>query len=197
MGIDIDAFISSSGGDRARAYLFEWYLPPTPELNLDIPIPGIDLELPSAKYYVKSSSVPETQVEEISTYYQGVQYKAAGSRRFQDWTVTVQGDPDGYLRFLCDVWMQNIHTILPTINRYGNAKAQSFNPFDSYFREQIFAMLDKNGNPTLLIGLHNTWPKSIGPIELDYESTDFASFDITFAYEYHIIAPTFGMGSIL
>jgi len=193
MSIDIDAFISETGGDRARSYLFEWYLPPTPELNLEIPIPGIDFDLPSAKYYVKSSSIPESSVEEVSTYWQGTQYKAAGSRRFSDWIVTVLGDEGGYLRSLCDVWMQNIHTILPDINRYGIAK-ESMNPLSTYFRSQIFAMLDSEGDTTLLVALKNTWPKSIGPISLDYETNDFASFDITFAYQYHIIAPSFGLG---
>jgi len=182
MSIDIDEMISETGGDRARSYLFEWILPAIPELNIPL--------IANTKYYVKASSFPESAVEELTTYWQGQQYKAGGSRRFGDWTVTVQSDSEGYLRFFCDVWMHEIHTVIPNITRYG--KASGLTSF-GYFRDQAFVLNDNEGDTSLGLYLHNSWPKNIGAMNLDYDSNDIATFDITFAYEYHVIVPTFGL----
>lgn len=172
----IDDFSTHFKGG-ARAYLFRW----TPPIISDVDFDVIDDSM-----LVKSTNFPETTVEEHIIEYQQVNLKIAGKKTYNDWTVAFVVDKEGLIRLNFEKWMNKIHNI----NSSGSFQQ---NYYSKYIVGQMtFQMLDyggvfgvKTGNELLKITLHNVWPKSIGPITLDYSSQDFAQFDVTFSYLYH------------
>jgi len=179
MSLDWNAFVSSAEEDRARAYLFKWTLPPPLLLLGNV----IDVD---PTFLIKSASIPESSVEEMSVYWKGVQCKIGGTRRYSDWTVTVLCDKNSYIRMLAELWMSTVSNVVGTIvNGQPNIYAA--------LSTTVFTMLDNDGNSTLLLTFYYPWPKSIGPISLDYGTQDFAQFDITFSYLYHVMVPSMGL----
>lgn len=182
MGFNLDGFTGAFGGERARAYQFEWWFPP-PLMRAMVAIGGGDL-----KYLVKASSMPESTVETLTHYYQGAEYKVAGSARFSDWTVTVNCDPESNVRMACEAYMMAAHTLVGIgglgIQLYGEASALGY-----IIPVQDFDMLNQDGGTSLRVILTDSWVKSVGPISLDYSSQEVASFDITFSYLYHMMSP--------
>jgi hypothetical protein len=204
MGFDLEGFTSAFDGDRARAYQFEWTWPPSLLTGF---FSGINFSSPlDIKYLMKSTSFPESTVETLTHFYQGTEYKAAGSRRFSDWTVTLNCDPDSNIRVACEMWMSMAHAItglgaglpttvpgipfdIPTIDFQVQNPGEGLTGMDGYYTDQIFSMKEQDGGYAASVVLIDSWPKSIGPISLDYSSQEVASFDITFAYQYHMIIP--------
>jgi hypothetical protein len=171
-------FISNVNEDgRASAYLFEWTLPPLPELVGS-----------SANLKLMSTSLPGSEIEELTTYWQGLQYKCGGSRRFTDWTATIMCDESGFtmgIRTRFELWISEINAVLPFIQyaRVPNLRE------GGYYRPQVLQILNGAGKSTHTITIVDSWPKSIGEISLDRYSTDFAHFDVTFGYNYSFIIP--------
>jgi hypothetical protein len=129
------------------------------------------------KYYVKASSLPESTVEEVSTFWAGQQYKMSSVRRSQDWTVTFLVNNDASLIRKFWEWHLIMHN--PESNMYGSPK--------DYMADQVIQLLGIDGYPICTYKLFGAWPKSIGQVDLDYSSNEFAEVAITFAYQYHTV----------
>lgn len=160
----------------ARAYLFKCDLP------ADMGFIDNDTML------VKATSLPETTVEEHVVEYQQINFKMAGKKTFNDWTVSFVMDKSGSIRLKFEKWMNKIHNI-----NSNNGPFQQ-NYYKDYIAQIDFRMLDYGGafgiktdTKLIKITLINAWPKSIGPVTLDYSSQDFAQFDVTFSYLYHFM----------
>jgi len=178
-GFDLDSFAMNFGGG-AKAFLFEW----TPTLIH----PYMKR---NDRFLVRSTTVPETIIEEITVEYQQLNYKIGGKKSFSDWIISFNLDNKAELRTRFENWSNNIHKVdsegfqhlLPVFGESGGPK--TFH--NSYMTNETFTMLDNNMDPILQITLYGAWPKSIGPITLDYATQDFAQFDVTFSYLYHEI----------
>ena len=202
MGFNLNDFTTAFGGDRARAYQFEWLLPPPilTALTAIAGLLGLDLDIAKGldiKYLVKSASFPESNLEQLTHYYQGAEYKAAGSRRYSDWTVSLNCNPSSSIRTAFELWMSMAHGQFEASAAgfdlgkqiYGSGEGDILSGDVGYYSPQIFTLLDQDGSPTTTITLMNSWPKSVGAISLDYSSQEIASFDVTFAYQSHLIIP--------
>ena len=173
----IDNFINEFAGG-AKSFLFVW----EPEIRKADGSLLAPMTAQKRRYLVKSSSFPASSVEEINVELQGVNFKMGGKRSYEDWNIQLNVDVDGKIRYELEEWMNAIHKVSDTENKHFY--------LDRYTSTQRFKILKGDGNfgdPLLEIILYNAWPKSIGSIALDYSSTDFAQFDLTFAYQYHVI----------
>jgi hypothetical protein len=155
----------------ARSYLFMWE-------------PGSPLISPTLlnndfRYLVRASKVPATTIEEINIEQQGINFKMAGKKSFDSWTVSFNVDKNAYLRIKFEEWSNFIQEV--------NTEGISNKYWDDYTSTQEFKMLDGGGDPILNIKLYGAWPKTIGEITMDYSNQDFAQFDVEFSYLYHII----------
>jgi hypothetical protein len=184
MGFNIEQFANEFQGG-ARAYLFEW----EPSIKTGMSLGEY------TKVFVKSSTFPGSSVEEHVVEYQGVNFKSGGKQIYEDWTISFNLDIDGKLRKDFEKWIQLIYPV--------NDTEIKPNYYSDYKQDLEFKMLglisfnldftagipDFGGvEPMILnIKLKNAWPKSVGPITLDYSSQDFAQFDVTFSYQYHVI----------
>jgi hypothetical protein len=165
-GIDVDAYRSNWTGG-AKSYLF-YYKPIFPS--------SIDGDTEVSTYLVRSTTVPETAHEEITTNWQGFDFRQAGKAIYSDWSVTFNVDSKAVIHKTFNDWMRLIHD--PTSNTY--------NPSSIYMKDQELEMLGLDGMSIEKIKLYGAWPKNIGPITLDYSQNDICTFDVTFAYIYHV-----------
>jgi len=125
-------------------------------------------------YLVKSTSIPDSSFEEITVSYPGIPFKMAGSRSYGDWTVSFNVDEEGTLLNSFNLWHDIIYD--PKYNKPGEPA--------TYMATQQLFLLNGAGESTRSYNLVNAWPKSIGAVSLDYSSTDIATVDVTFAYQY-------------
>ena len=176
---DIDSYRASFQGG-ARQYLF--YVKPV----FPAGIPGADTEL--ATYLVRTSSLPETMTEEITTQWQGFDYKQPGKFTFSDWNITFNVDLKANIQTMFMNWIVATHD--PTTNMYQLPS--------NLMSDQQLELLGIDSKPILKYKLIAAWPKAMTAVTLDYGSNDVAQFDVTFAYIYHVtdkaqygVMPTF------
>jgi hypothetical protein len=130
-------------------------------------------------YFVKSTNLPESSIQEASTFWCGQEYKIASTRRFVEWTVTFYVDQQAKLLKKFWDWHKIIHN--PETNAYGKPV--------TYMSDQLLYLIGLDGDSEIsCYKLFGAWPKQIGQVALDYQTNDFAQFDITFAYQYHTVS---------
>lgn len=132
------------------------------------------------KYFVKSTTLPESSIEETTSYWAGQQIKYSSVRRTTDWEVTFLVNNDASIIRKFWEWHLILHN--PETNMYGN-------PTD-YMCDQTIQLLGLDGSVICNYKLFGAWPKQIGQVSLDYSSNEFAEIAITFAYQYHTITET-------
>lgn len=129
-------------------------------------------------YLVKAASLPQSDIEEITTSWIGQQYKMASRRTTGDWTVTFVVDNDGKILKRFWDWQNIIHN--PEANIYGKPV--------TYMADQEIHLLGFDTGATICVyKLYGAWPKSIGQVQLDYGTNEVAQFDVTFSYQYHVV----------
>jgi hypothetical protein len=176
---DIDSYRANFQGG-ARSYLF-YYKPVFPG--------SVGANTDMSTYLVRTTSLPETTIDEIPLSWQGFDFKVAGKYTYSDWSVTFNVDADADVQKYFQQWMSLIHD--PTTNKYSMTT--------DYMVDQQVELLSLTGEPTMRYKLFACWPKSLGNISLDYSNNEVAQFDVTFAYLYHLVdrvtygvVPTFG-----
>lgn len=175
---DVDSYRGNFSGG-ARAYLF-YYKPVFPA--------GIAADSETSTYLVRTTSLPETEMDEIPLSWQGMDFKVAGRYTYTDWTVSFNCDAEAKIQKYFHNWVSLIHD--PTTNIHTN-------PTD-YMVDQQLELLGLTGKPIMKYKLFACWPKTIGNASLDYATNDVVQFDITFTYVYHVtdnanygVMPTF------
>jgi hypothetical protein len=131
-------------------------------------------------YFVRSTSLPSSNFEEIPIPYQITDYKLPGRRTFDDWTITFNIDAKGEIlqRFLA--WHDGIL----------NMDTGDRRVWKDVVVDQQLHLLDYTGETMLAYTLVDAWPKTIGQVGFDYGSEDIATVDITFSYRYYTVKPT-------
>ncbi len=129
-------------------------------------------------YYVKSTVLPDSTINETLTYWQGTEYKIGSTQRFTDWTVSLYVDKNGDVLKKFRDWQDAVHT--PESNIYGK-------PVDYMCDQKLYLISGENGEEISEYKLVGAWPKSLGQVSLDYGSNEIATFDVTFSYQYHVV----------
>jgi hypothetical protein len=129
-------------------------------------------------YYVKSTNLPTSDIDPISSFWCGQEYKMASLQKFEDWTVTLNVDHTAEVLKKFWAWQKIIHD--PESNIYGRPTI--------YMADQEIHLLGMDSGETICVyKLFGAWPKSIGQVSLDYGSNEFANVDITFTFQYFSI----------
>jgi hypothetical protein len=162
--IDIDSYRGAFTGG-AKSYMF-YYRPS---------FPGGFGDTEQSTYLVRATTMPETAIEEITTNWQGQDFKFAGKYTFSDWSVTFNCDAKATIYKSFGNWMNLVHD--PTSNSHSLP--------NEYMVSQNLEMLGPDGSPIQRLFLYKAWPKNIGPITLDYSQNDVSTFDVTYSYIYH------------
>ena len=164
-GFTIDAF-RSQFDNAARQNLFY--------VMLNMPSSGMNLG--KVPFLVRSTSVPGKSVEKKEIGWQGYKFAFGGTSTHDDWTCTFMVDAKANIYKAFVNWSNLVHD--PKTNVHGLPS--------EYMKDQDMQLLALDGKSSILdIKLVGAWPSQIGQMELNYDNTDIATFQVTFSYIRH------------
>jgi hypothetical protein len=164
---NIEAF-KARFGDGAKASLF-YYQPQWPGLL------SADISQQDAIYLVKTAQMPSTALEEAVLNWQGFDWKYAAKHTYTDVVITFNVDKEAKIRQTFEKWSNLVH----------DPKTNFYSTHNFYMVDQKLQMIGYDGSVILEFTLHDAWPKEVSQITMDYASTEVATFDVTFSYQYH------------
>ena len=190
----IDFFKGQFKGGGARPNLFECLInvPEGPKAGQT----GVDDKL---RFMIKASSLPASNVNTIPIPFRGREFKIAGDRSFEPWTVTVLNDTDFQIRRTFERWM-NI------LNKHED-NAGIINPADYMRSMRVLqlgrASLNNTTDASPVTATHHpvhasyqfmdAWPSEVSSIDLSYDTTDtMEEFTVTFQYQWYDIEDSSG-----
>ena len=179
----ISTFKSKLIGGGARPNLFE--------VNLD-DVPGSEKEIwNDFKFLCKAANLPAQNIASIDVPFRGRQFKVAGDRTIDNWTVTIINDEDFKYRKAFEDWSQRI---------LSNESNMGVTNPAAYMRDAMVLQLgrsdkigkeqDRNafvGDSSKVPVLYsyqftNIWPVTVGDIALSMETGDtIEEYDVEFA----------------
>ena len=139
---------------------------------------------PDDKYLVRSSRLPTSVTDQAELNWQGMKYKIGTTQSYSDFTISYQVDVRDDIRYAYETWMnRDIHN--PTTNQHGIVGGFT----GGYLGEVVLEHISHTDleRPIMTYKLRGAWPINIGELALDYSAKDVATFDVTFAYQYHTI----------
>ena len=159
--------------DGARGYLF-YVTPMFPSVK------GINSDNEDMAYLVRSTSMPSISIAELQAQWQGSTYKVGGPQQFSNWTLDFHVDINATIYDKYNKWVSYIHD--PGTGTHGDPSL--------YMVDQPIQLLDGVSSGEIFISaveLYGAFPTQISDIRLDHGSKDFATFSVTYSYQYHKI----------
>ncbi len=121
----------------------------------------------------KATQIPGSTIGNIDVAYRGRMLKVPGDRTFDDWTVTILGDPEWRARTAMEQWMNSI------TNHSQNRTSVSTN--DIYGTATV-SQLNRKGNTIRTYRMQDIYPTTLAPIELAMDPDGAPEeFAVTFA----------------
>lgn len=128
------------------------------------------------RFLCHAAQLPSSNLSDIAIPYRGREVHVAGERTFEPWTISIYNDTDFTIRDSLESWIEGIQNA-----QYVNGRV---NPSTYQVQMQV-EQLDRNGATVKGYEFVNTYPTSIGSIELSYDQGNaIESFDVTFTYDY-------------
>ena len=187
----IQKFKSTLIGGGARPNLFEVRIPGA--------IPGGGTLGDDFSILCKASQIPASNIGMIDLPFRGRNFKVAGDRTFDEWSVTVMNDESYRIRKVFEDWMN-------FIGQYGDSSgATEPNSYmvDAYVKQltRLPANVRSTGNNAgegqglstnnnnlkeeIIYKFHDIFPTSISAIDLSYDSTNvIEEFSVSFQIQY-------------
>jgi hypothetical protein len=168
MSLAIDTFKSALTGGGARPNLFK------------VTIPGLGVGEQGAGSLVlcKGAALPASVIGQIDVPFRGRQFKVAGDRTFENWTVTVFNDTSFKIRAALEAWMNTIN---------GHASGEGNPDPNAYQRDLTVEQLGRDNTTLRSYVIYSAFPVNLGAIDLSYDSNDAVQeYTVEFAYQYWI-----------
>lgn len=157
----IDQFKAQLIGGGPRANRFKIFIPRA----------GAKIE-----FLASAGQIPAAQIGLVEQPFRGHVLKLAGDRTFEPWTVTIINDIEFSSRSALELWQQDIQEL-----DGGNGATTTDYMLSRAFVEQ----LHKDDSVLARYEFFNMFPTNIGPIELNYETTDsLETFDVEFQFSH-------------
>jgi T4-like virus tail tube protein gp19 len=145
-----------------------------------------------ASFLIRSASIPASTLGQIEVPYAGRKIKVSGDRTYSDWNITVMNDEDWGLRQAFEEWHRGINEwqgnfMIPPFVDAGSTAG-------TYKVDLAVTQFSKDGEtPIAEYAFIGAFPTEIGPIQLDWETTNqIETFDVTFAYDYWVASGSSG-----
>ena len=170
---NLDSFIDQfNEGNRTQRYDVEMNFPP---------VVG-DSETDLNKFFIRSASLPASQVNPIRVPYRGRILKWPGDRMYFPFTFRVldqNQSKDKSLWNSFNKWSNLIN------DNKSNVSSQEWNKFTTDWE---IHQVDNSGNNVKSIKLIDCWPTIVGPISMDSNSIDtLVEFTVTVEYSYNLV----------
>lgn len=168
----ISAFKAQMQGGGARANQFRV------ELTFPGGVSGAAAAGNAAQFLCKSSSLPASTMDDITSFYRGRPVHFAGERSFQPWTISVFNDTNFLIRNVMESW----HDLTLNYDTTNGAMRPADYQVDMWVHQ-----LDRNDNIIKSYRFFDAYPIEVGQIALDFEANNqIEQFDVTFQYNYFV-----------
>ena len=159
----ITDFKSKLTGGGTRSNLFEVELAFPAAINVDSNV------LDKARFLVKAAALPASNITPVEVSFRGRTLKLAGDRTFETWTITVLNDTDFAIRSAFEKWSNYM-------NRLSDATGTT-DP-TQYQADAFVYQLNRDGSILRAYHFYDTFPTSIGSINLSYETDSIQEFTV-------------------
>jgi hypothetical protein len=159
----ITDFKSKLSGGGTRSNLFEVELAFPAAVNID------SNTLDKSRFLVKAAALPASNVTPVEVAFRGRTLKLAGDRTFETWTITVLNDTDFAIRSAFEKW-----------SNYMNRLSDNTGTTDpSLYQADAFVyQLNRDGTILRAYHFYDTFPTSVGSINLSYETDSIQEFTV-------------------
>ena len=170
----ISQFKTALGGGGVRPNLFEVRMDAS---NLTEFMGGVPAE--NLAFMCKAAALPAQNVASIDVPFRGRQFKVAGDRTIDNWTITVINDENFAVRNAMERWSQSIVDLATNQGQVAPTNYMSSADVFQYSRQKG----DGEGVGVLKqYKFIDIFPVTVGDIALSYESGDtIEEFDVEFA----------------
>lgn len=170
-------FKSKLVGGGARPNLFEVSIPALPEAA------QTSINDETFKFLCKASNLPASNIAEVVVPFRGRNFKVAGDRTVDPWTVTVINDENFEFRSVFEQWANGLGKL-----DNGTGATQPA----SYMTNAYVRQLGRGDTPSATTNGSNMvtlreykfvdiWPSSVSEISVSYdEGNAIEQFDVTF-----------------
>lgn len=170
-------FKSKLVGGGARPNLFEVSIPALPEAA------QASINDETFKFLCKASNLPASNIAEVVVPFRGRNFKVAGDRTVDPWTVTVINDENFEFRSVFEQWANGMGKL-----DNGTGATQPA----SYMTNAYVRQLGRGDSPSATTNGSNMvtlreykfvdiWPSSVSEISVSYdEGNAIEQFDVTF-----------------
>ena len=159
----ITDFKSKLSGGGTRSNLFEVELAFPAAINVD------SNTLDKSRFLVKAAALPASNVTPVEVAFRGRTLKLAGDRTFETWTITVLNDTDFAIR-----------SAFEKLINYMNRLSDNTGTTDpSLYQADAFVyQLNRDGTILRAYHFYDTFPTSVGSINLSYETDSIQEFTV-------------------
>lgn len=159
----ITDFKSKLSGGGTRSNLFEVELAFPAAINVDSNV------LDKSRFLVKAAALPASNVTPVEVAFRGRTLKLSGDRTFETWTITVINDTDFAIRSAFEKW-----------SNYMNRLSDNTGTTDptQYQADAFVYQLNRDGSILRAYHFYDTFPTSIGSINLSYETDSIQEFTV-------------------
>ncbi len=159
----ITDFKSKLSGGGTRSNLFEVELAFPAAINVD------SNTLDKSRFLVKAAALPASNVTPLEVAFRGRTLKLAGDRTFETWTITVLNDTDFAIRSAFEKW-----------SNYMNRLSDNTGTTDPalYQADAFVYQLNRDGTILRAYHFYDTFPTSVGSINLSYETDSIQEFTV-------------------
>jgi len=170
----ISQFKTALGGGGVRPNLFEVRMDAS---NLTDFMGGVPAE--NLAFMCKAAALPAQNVASIDVPFRGRQFKVAGDRTIDNWTITVINDENFAVRNAMERWSQSIVDLATNQGQIAPTNYMSSADVFQYSRQK------GDGESVGVLKQYrfiDIFPVTVGDIALSYESGDtIEEFDVEFA----------------
>jgi|TARA_B100001778_G_scaffold55167_1_gene42305 hypothetical protein len=170
----ISQFKTALGGGGVRPNLFEVRMDAS---NLTEFMGGVPAE--NLAFMCKAAALPAQNVASIDVPFRGRQFKVAGDRTIDNWTITVINDENFAIRNAMERWSQSIVDLATNQGQIAPTNYMSSADVFQYSRQK------GDGESVGVLKQYrfiDIFPITVGDIALSYESGDtIEEFDVEFA----------------
>jgi hypothetical protein len=165
--LTISDFKSRLVGGGARPNLFEVELSTFPG--------GIDWDATSFKFMCKAAQLPAQNIAAIEVPFRGRNFKVAGDRTIDPWTVTIVNDEGFILRNAFEAWSELIAKL---DNNLGATDPSAYMVNAKVYqlgRGSVASSKDNSGSANAVLKEYefiDIFPTSVGAIDLSYDSSN-------------------------
>lgn len=159
----ITDFKSKLSGGGTRSNLFEVELAFPAAIGVDSNV------LDKSRFLVKAAALPASNVNPVEVAFRGRTLKLAGDRSFETWTITVINDTDFAIRSAFEKW-----------SNYMNRLSDNTGTTDPalYQADAFVYQLNRDGSILRAYHFYDTFPTSIGSINLAYDTDSIQEFTV-------------------